>query len=414
MAGSGEPSNATLVATLAFSMGVMSLDQGSVGYLLPFIQPELRLSNTEVGLIASIYWVAFAVASYVTGNIADSRNDAKSYLVGALLAFGVGAIFSFFVRDLQTLMVARAMMGVIAGVIFTLGQSLLGMLSPPNRLSTNMGLVTAVGGSLSILIIAPAVLVQTASTFGWRAGYLALVLPALIAAGLIRRNILSFGHNESGVIQKQGTGSRSLFREMVELFRHRNIVVCAVLSSLCVAYISLAFTFLPTYFVAARRVSLSQMSAWMAVLGLSSILFAASLPPISDRVGRKPVLIVAFGSSILAPLAARYFDGPPPVLAVLLFLGWSMSGTGSFPMGIIPAETVQGKTLTRAVGLVIAIGVLFGGLAGPLIAGWCADRWGIGAPLLVQAACAALATLVAMALQETAPRRGTAMAIPNA
>lgn len=58
----------------------------------------------------------------------------------------------------------------------------------------------------------------------------------------------------------------------------------------------------------------------------------------------------------------------------------------------------------------IALGVLIVGLAGPVFAGWSADRWGTGAPLLVQAACAALAALASMALRETAlrflPRRG--------
>ena len=121
-------------------------------------------------------------------------------------------------------------------------------------------------------------------------------------------------------------------------------------------------------------------------------------------------MVVKIGSGVVAPVSASYFERSPDILAIPFVLGLSTSGTGIFLMSIISAETVQGKALSRALGIVIATGVLVGGLAGPLIAGWSADRWGIGAPLLVQAACAALAAFAAMALRETAPRRVAAMA----
>ena len=86
-----------------------------------------------------------------------------------------------------------------------------------------------------------------------------------------------------------------------------------------------------------------------------------------------------------------------------------MAGTGSFFMGIIPSETVAGDILSRALGSVIALGVLLGGLIGPLIAGWSADRWGVGAALAVQGACAGLGMITALALRETV-NRGAASA----
>jgi ACS family hexuronate transporter-like MFS transporter len=395
--------NARLVTTLALAMGVMSFDQCGIGFLLPFIKPELHLTNTQIGTIASIYWVAFAVASYGIGILADVRGSARNPLVAVLGIFGLCSLLSGLVGGVGSLLVARAVMGLLAGALLTLGQSVLGACSPPDKVGTNMGLVTGLGSSFSGLVVAPIVLVQIASALGWRAGHVAIALPAWLAAVLVSRNMFQ-ADRAAAKAAAIGKGLQAILSGLRAVTRNRNIVLCAILCSLSVAYVGLGFTFLPIYFVTVRAFSLTQMSALIVVLGLSSILFAIALPAISNRFGRKIVLITACGTSILTPLAAYYYGGSVIVLGVLLFLGWSMSGTGSFSMGIIPAETVHGDLLSRALGSVIALGVLFGGLAGPTIAGWSADHWGPGAPLLVQAACAAIAAFAAMGLHETAPR----------
>ena len=398
----GSFSNARLVATLALAMGVMSFDQCGIGFLLPFMKPELHLTNTQIGMIASIYWVAFAVASYGVGILADARGSARNFLVVVLGVFGLGSLLSGLVGGVSSLLAARAVMGMLAGALLTLGQSVLGSCSPPDKVGTNMGLVTGLGSSLSGLVVAPIVLVQIASAFGWRLGYLAIALPAWLAAALVYRNVVDATRPMATPADIKPP--RAILSGMRAVMRYRNIVLCSLLCSLSVAYVGLGFTFLPTYFVTVRGFSPTQMSGLVVVLGLSSIVFAIALPAISNRFGRKPVLVAACCTSILAPLAAYYYDGSVIILGSLLFLGWSISGTGAFSMGIIPAETVDGALLSRALGSVIALGVLLGGLAGPMVAGWSADRWGGGAPLLVQAACAAVAGFVAFGLQETAPR----------
>lgn len=399
--------NGRLVATLALAMGVMSFDQGSVGYMLPFIKPDLGLSNVEVGVIASIYWVTFAIASYAVGILATRRSAVQHFLVGALALFGLCGCATAWVGGSGELLFARAAMGLLAGALLTLGQSVLGLVSRPDKLSTNMGLVTGFGGSLAGLVAAPVAFVQIASSFGWRTGYFAIALPAWLAAILVSRigTGPDAGASAPSLSPSQG---RSLLASIRVMMSHRNIPLCAVLCSLYVAYLGLGFTFIPIFLVSARGFSPAQMSWMIVVLGLSSILFSIALPAISNRVGRKPVLLVASAASLLTPLAACFYTGPTLILGLLFFLGWPMTGLGTFSMGIIPAESVRSDALTRALGLVIATGVLVGGLAGPAIAGWGADHWGPRAPLFVQAACAALSAAMALGLAETAPRRGSA------
>jgi predicted MFS family arabinose efflux permease len=396
--------NTKLVATMSLALGVMSFDQGSVGYLLPFIKPDLGLTITEFGTIASTYWATFAIASYVIAILAAARGATKSYLIGALILFGVCACLSGFVRSTGSLLVARAAMGLCGGALLTLGQSILALGSQPNKVATNMGLVGALGGSLEGLIIAPVILVQIASIYSWRLGYFAIAIPAWLAAILVFHFVPEVS-DRATVSPSAQIEIDSFLRSTVGILRNPAVLLCVPLCGLYVAYLGLGSAFLPIYLVEVRGLSPTHMSWMIVTLGLSSILFSIALPAISNRLGRKPVLLIASAASLLAPLAALFYNGSTIVLGLLFFFGWSMSGIGTFSMGIIPAETVPSEVLTRAVGLVIAIGILLGGLVGPLIAGWSADQWGMRAPLFVQATCAALSAVVALALRETAPDR---------
>jgi MFS family permease len=82
-----------------------------------------------------------------------------------------------------------------------------------------------------------------------------------------------------------------------------------------------------------------------------------------------------------------------------------MPSTGGLIMGTIPSETVPTRSISTAIGIIVGLGVLVGGLVGPTFAGWCADHWGLRAPLLLQAGCAVVAAVASVGLRETAPRK---------
>jgi len=143
----------------------------------------------------------------------------------------------------------------------------------------------------------------------------------------------------------------------------------------------------------------------MGLLGISAAFFGVLLPALSDRWGRKPVMVLSSSVGIACPLVAAYFFGPIALLAVFLFVFWAFSGSGSLIVSTIPSETVPPRSVSTAMGLIFAVGMIGGGLAGPAIAGWSADHWGLRAALMLQAGCAAAAVLASMALRETLPRK---------
>jgi MFS family permease len=133
------------------------------------------------------------------------------------------------------------------------------------------------------------------------------------------------------------------------------------------------------------------------------------VPAISDRIGRKPTMIIFTFIGLVTPIAALHFGGPQWALSLLLLIGWSASGSFAVFMGVIPSETVPRTLAASSMGLVVAAGEVVGGVLSPTISGWFADQTSVVAHMEVMMVCAAGGGLLSFFLRETAPRKiGTA------
>ena len=200
----------------------------------------------------------------------------------------------------------------------------------------------------------------------------------------------------------------------MSVLRHRNVWLCAAGAASFVAFTAIGAGFLPLFYTQVRGFLPQQMSLLMSVLGISGLLLGIFLPAISDRVGRKPVMVLGNMLGLACPLAVMYYTGPLPALAFILFLAWAPMGSGPLAFATIPSESVPAGSLSTAIGLILAVGTLLGGVIGPLLAGWSADRWGPAMPMFMLIGWCTIAVLASLALRETAPRKAgrIAQALP--
>lgn len=391
-----------LVSILGVIVGLMCFDQSGINYLIPFIKPSLNLSNTQVGQLLSVYWGAFGVSSCATSVLADSVGRHKTMLIVIVAALSVSSSFAGLAHSFNSLLAARTVMGFLEGPILPVTQAIIALESPAERRGTNMGIVGSFGANAFGGFLAPLILVRIGSLYDWRAGFYLVIAPGLICVALLTYLIHeptakegSFHNSAAGATKEGGRISGAL--------AFRNVWLCIIICIFYVAYNAIGFAFQPLFYLNVRHLTTQQMSLLMGFVGIAAMLFSVLLPTISDRVGRKPVLIVANLASIVCPLGALYYVGPFAVLGIFPLIGWALSGTGSLFMGTIPSETVPTRSISTAMGFIVGLGVLGGGLLAPLVAGWSADRWGPHVPLWLQIGCAVGASMFSCGLCETAP-----------
>ncbi|MBV9563637.1 MAG: MFS transporter, partial [Bradyrhizobium sp.] len=189
-----------------------------------------------------------------------------------------------------------------------------------------------------------------------------------------------------------------------EMLGYRNIWVCTIISCLMVAWLLIQLTFLPIYLVQTRGLSPGAMSVVLSALGLAQAASSILVPALSDRFGRKPILMLFILTGVIAPVATVLFQGPLPLMVLIMAIGFLAIGAFSLFMATVPSETIPPTYVASALGFIMGVGEIVGGFAGPGLAGVAADAFGPASPMWIAAALGVGAGLFCLMLQETAPR----------
>jgi MFS transporter, ACS family, hexuronate transporter len=75
-----------LASLLSINFGIVFFDRNASSFLMPLIQPDLGLSDTQVGLLASALSLTWAVAAFGIGRVSDRTGSRKGLLVLATVA----------------------------------------------------------------------------------------------------------------------------------------------------------------------------------------------------------------------------------------------------------------------------------------------------------------------------------------
>jgi len=388
-----------LLLMLGMSFGFAFFDRNAVNYLAPYIVDDLKINYTQVGTLGSVLALSWAISGLVISKWSDSVGVRKPFLIGILLVFSACSILSGLATSYPMLLLARLIMGIAEGPLMPICLAILIVESTPSRRGLNIGLVQSLFSSLFGAAIAPVILERLATWFSWRVAFFIAGIPGIICALLILRFMREPKAPPAVKRQVAGDGDAVNFR----MFFQRNIWLCAVMACLMVSWLMLHQSFLLLFFTKIRHFTVQQ-GAWLfGITGICAMLSGFTAAGISDRVGRKPVIVTACLLSLLTPLAALYFDGPLSVLALLLFIGWIGTAAFSLFMAVVPGETLPARHAATASAFVVCIGEVVGGAGSQYLGGWAADLTSLAAPIKIAAACALGGTFFSLFLKETAP-----------
>ena len=389
-----------LTALLSLNFGFVLLDRNAVNFLMPFVQPELGLNNTQVGALSSGLSLTWALAAFAIGVIADRFGSRKKLLVMATVVFALCSFASGLVAGFLALLATRLVMGAAEGGIMPLSQSLIASQVDPRRRGLAMGIAQGFGSSLMGSFVAPVMLVAFATAYGWRNAFFLAGAPALVVALLLALFIREDA--PPARLRDATAGSAVGFWSVLG---DGNVLRCALMSIVFVGYLVVCWTFMPLYLTQVRGYDPNTMAWLMGVLGIAATIFSFAITGLSDRIGRRPVMIVVPFLALILPLGALYFDGPIWMLAVMFFVGWTFTGIMPLFMATVPSESVSPAHIGAALGICMGGSEILGGVLAPLLSGVAADRIGQAAPLWVMLGLAVAGAIAALGLRETAPRR---------
>ena len=405
-----------LIWVLTVTFGFVFFDRNAANFLMPFIADDLHFNNEQVGWVASALSFTWAVSSFLGGWYSDRTGNRKTLLLITVAAFSLCSFASGLAASFLTLISARLLMGLAEGPILPIAQSLVAIESTAAKRGNNMGVMQNFGSNMLGSFAAPLILVAVATSYNWRWAFYLAGVPGLIMALLIAKHVRRPpaaptpsrpGAQAAAPLAEARVGYRTMLQ-------HRNMWLCMVMAIFMVAWMVLGWAFLPLFYTKVRLISKVQMSYLMSVLGLSAAFFSFVVPALSDRFGRRPIIVIFNLIGLLVPLAALYFQGSLIMLGALIFIGWSASGTFPLFMGTMPSETIPARYVATSLGMVVGLGEILGGVGAPAIAGRAADHYGLQAPLVIMAVCAIAGTVLALFLRETAPIRLAQQARPSA
>jgi MFS family permease len=399
-----------MIGVLTLMFGFVFFDRNAMGNLAPFITASLHLTNGQVGALSSGLSVCWAISGFLIGTLSDALGRRKSVLLITVVIFSVCSVISGLAPSFGVLLASRMLMGLAEGPILPIAQSLVVLESSESRRGFNMGVMQNLGSNLIGSFFGPVILTALAEYFSWRGAFFVAAVPGLICAALVwmfvrepaRDATVAVAEVEPGAAQPPTSAAATLARSL----HYRNMWICILLSVIMVPWMILGWTFLPTIYGSLRHLSHSETSWLVGALGISAAVFAFIVPGLSDRLGRKPVMIVFTFIGIFYPIAALYYQGSSWMLALLVFLGWSASGTFPLFMATIPSETIPSRYVATTLGLVMGLGELIGGGLVPWLAGRAADHYNnLAVTMWIASGLAAVATVLTLFLVDTAPMK---------
>jgi MFS family permease len=388
-----------LLLLLGISWGVAYFDRTAGTVLVPFMERDLHLDNTRVSLISAGLSISWALGAYLIARWSDATGARKPFLLSFLAIFSACSFLSGLAQTFPVLLGSRVLMGAVEGPFLPVCLALMMAESSEHRRGVNAGVMQNFFASIFGQFLAPLVLAQVAANVGWRSAFFVAGIPGLLCA----LGVLAFVREPQKTPRSAAEDATGQRMGLIAMLSVRNVLLCCVISAFMVAWLAMGWAFFPKFFIDDRHFTPAVMSRLLATLGVASAVSAFLVPALSDRFGRKPIMIAFCVLGATAPLAVLYSQGSLIALGMLMFVGWL--GCGTFPlfMGVIPGETLPRRYATTAMGLVVGAGEVVGGSGLTLLGGVLADRSSLATPILIQAACAVIGGVLSLFLIETAP-----------
>ncbi len=372
-------------------------NSGLQSILLPEIKLGLGLSATQLGTLAfsrqATGWVTTVGAGYLGDRFA---NRAALMLGASLTLMGVSFFLAGSAPTYWMMFLAMLLVGV--------GPSLyhppaIGALS--RRFPDKRGFAISLhgtGGSVGE-VLGPLVAAGALALLMWRDVLRVSVLPAILAAFVIWAMMRSVPGEVPG-----SSSARTYLSSLATLLRKRTLLLLVAVTALRSMGQSSVQVFLPVYLREDLDFSIGKVAIYLALAQVVGVVAQPAMGFLSDKFGRKLVLIPAMAVLGLLFLALAGAGSELRLLLTIMALGAFLYSLHT--IFIAAAMDIAGGEIQSTV-VSLIYGASFLGTVSPIIAGVIADNYGTSSTFLYGGAVTLVATVVLALLR--LPKTATQM-----
>lgn len=352
--------------------------------VLPSIKADLGLTNVQIGTLSTARQITNGL-NLPSGYIADSyRNRTNLILAAAILSFGLGYYFIGSALSFEWMLLAAALTGLGAALWHP---AALGSLSVQFKERRGMALSVHGAGASIGDSVAPLIVGAVLLAINWRVATQAHLLPAALVALVLWWSLRRM-YQDDGLKPAFGSYLTGL-REMVTSIQVLGVMGSNTISGMARLAVS---TFFPIYVTETLGYSSFALGIYLALLYVMGVVSQPIMGVLSDKYGRKTVLVPAFGSMAVLFVLMVVATGGVALGLVIAALGCFFYGTAnvtaSAVMDVAP-ENVQASSF----GITSLFSQPFT-LVSPIITGLLVESYGLTAAFWYAAALQTASTLI--------------------
>lgn len=345
-----------ILVLLCFGFLINTFDRIAINIAVIPISKEFGLTETQVGLLISSFFLSYAIMQPIGGSLAD-RFGSRKVILFSIIAWSIFTIITGMAWSFLSLITFRFLFGIGEGSFPAATQVSLAETFPQKERARAKSLLLAagkVGGVLGTLVIATLI-----SQFNWHLMFVILGFAGLILAIFYWKYFNPAGKQ---IVPKKEHNKKISFKQALKI---------SMLWQLTVIYFGISIvswgsqSWMPSYLVKVRHLDLLSMGALEVipkVFGLIAILVSGWL---LDKylVGREKYLIVI--GSVIGILSLYFFIQAPSIAYVVLFgtlanIGVCFALTATLTM---PLKYIASSSIGTATGMVYLGGQVAGVIA---------------------------------------------------
>ena len=348
-------------------------NSGQSSLIMPEIKMGFGLSGSQYGSLSTAASIAWWIANMIAGYIGDRfSHKAGLSIATSLIIIAVSFLLLGFSKNYITILVVMFFAGFGPAIFHP---PALGELS--RRFPDRTGFAISLHGMAANIgeVLGPFTVAIFLQFMLWQDMVKASFVPAILTAILV----LIFVPTRKSLTDHEMKSAREYFSTLFSLLSNKIILILVITTAVRSVGEASVGTFLSIYLRENLQYSVAAVALILSLSQIAGIISQPIMGAMSDKFGRKPILITG---SLLSTLAAFSIALAPPGIG--LFIAILIRGSFTFSLHhiVIAAglDSARGVASSTVVAIIYASGIF--GAFSPVIAGYISDIYGIHSAFL--------------------------------